>query len=118
MRIRAYLYSQHLKITNLLMKVKFLLRLFIAATAFYLAVNSLPQLSDAEASYSSLIAVNPTDAETYVSRGNLYYEQGRLDLALADYNKAIAINPNFAEAYSNRGNLYLKQGKFNLAITE
>ncbi len=38
-------------------------------------------------------------AAWYFSRGNLYYNLQKYDLALSDWNKAIKINPNYAECY-------------------
>ncbi|MGH1396192.1 MAG: tetratricopeptide repeat protein, partial [Trichormus sp.] len=58
------------------------------------------------ADFNKAIAINPQDADFYISRGNVYYDQKKWELALADYNKGIAINPQIAQAYHNRGLLY------------
>ncbi|MDJ0648998.1 MAG: tetratricopeptide repeat protein [Xenococcaceae cyanobacterium MO_188.B19] len=54
-------------------------------------------------------------AKDYRNRGNLYYQQGKLELAKANYNQAIALNPNDDQAYQHRGTLYAKRGKVKLA---
>jgi tetratricopeptide (TPR) repeat protein len=69
--------------------------------------------------YSRAIALDPTDAELYLNRGNLYKKMMRCspesakehlqDMAtnsLNDFTKAIIINSNNREAYKERGELY------------
>ena len=34
----------------------------------------------------------------------VYYEQGKLDMAIVTYQEAIACEPQFPEAYNNLGN--------------
>ena len=62
--------------------------------------------------------IDTNDANAYISRGILYYQQGETELALSDYNKAIQLNPNLALAYINRGNLYDQQGEVELALSD
>ena len=77
----------------------------------------LKRYSEAEVAYNRAIQLNPRTA-FYYNRGNLYDEQGEVELAIADYNQAIEINPEIAEAYINRGLLYNEQGKVELAIAD
>jgi tetratricopeptide (TPR) repeat protein len=57
-------------------------------------------------------------AETYLSRGIDYYEQGNLDLALFNFTKAIELNPNLALAYGARGDIYINQQRWDLALAD
>ena len=43
-----------------------------------------------------------------MSRGFIYREQKKWELALADFNKAIQINSQYAQAYMGRGLVYLQ----------
>jgi S1-C subfamily serine protease len=56
--------------------------------------------------YSQAIAIDPQDADNYLVRARLRYDN-LFDKkgALADYNQAIAINPKYVLAYNERGRL-------------
>ena len=54
----------------------------------------------------------------YVGRGNIYRQQGQLDLALADYNAAIQLDRTDAQAFHNRGLVYQAQGQHQTAIED
>jgi tetratricopeptide (TPR) repeat protein len=54
-------------------------------------------LEDAVAFYTSLIALNPEDAQAYHERGSVYDLLARYEQALADYERAAALEPNNAE---------------------
>lgn len=79
---------------------------FDLAIAEYSKIIAMP-----EAHPSVKIAKN----NAYYRRGELYFEQNKLDLALADVNKAIADSPKNFVAYFLRGLVYAKQGKKTLA---
>lgn len=46
----------------------------------------------------------------------IYYDQGKLALAIKTYNQAIQIEPNFPEAYNNLGNALREAGRVDEAI--
>lgn len=80
------------------------------------------QLDLAVAEYGKIIAmpeahssVKITKNNAYYRRGELYFEQNKLDLALADVNKAIADSPKNFVAYFLRGRVYAKKGNKTLA---
>ncbi|MGK7892694.1 MAG: tetratricopeptide repeat protein, partial [Xenococcus sp. (in: cyanobacteria)] len=77
-------------------------------------LGELKRYSEAEAAYQKAIGIS-SRAAFYNSRGLLYDEQGKLELAEADFNKAIELNPQDNKAYNNRGILYSSQGKLELA---
>ena len=71
------------------------------------------------ADYNQAIQLNPKYAEAYNNRGNVYYNQGKYDLAIADYNESIRLNnPKLWLPYNNRGIVYDDQGKYDLAIAD
>jgi len=57
-------------------------------------------------------------AKEYVARGDAYYDNGDLDLAIADYTEAIRLDPNDVGAYFNRGLAYADSGDFDPAIAD
>lgn len=80
------------------------------------------QLDPAIAEYSKIIAmpeahpsVKIAKNNAYYRRGELYFEQNKLDLALADVNKAITDSPKNFVAYFLRGQVYAKKGNKSLA---
>jgi tetratricopeptide (TPR) repeat protein len=70
-------------------------------------------LKGAVKDYSTALAQNPKDAESYVNRGIAYNELGQNQQAIADYNKALELKPDLVLAYYNRANAHqqLKQSK-------
>ncbi|MGD9561036.1 MAG: tetratricopeptide repeat protein [Pyrinomonadaceae bacterium] len=80
------------------------------------------QFDPAIAEYSKIIAlpeahpsVKIAKNNAYYRRGELYFEQNKVDLALADVNKAIADSPKNFVAYFLRGRVYAKKGNKTLA---
>src|SRR5688500_14502332 len=43
-------------------------------------------------------------ADSYLRRGDAWYEKGQWDRAIAEYDRAIALGSARAEPYNNRGN--------------
>lgn len=80
------------------------------------------QFNLAIAEYSKIIAmpeahpsVKIAKNNAYYRRGELYFEQNKLELALADVNKAIADSPKSFVAYFLRGRVHAKKGNKLLA---
>lgn len=46
----------------------------------------------------------------------VYYEQGKLDMAIATYQEAISCEPQFPEAYNNLGNALREAGRTDEAV--
>ena len=61
------------------------------------------------------IAIERNFADAHLNRGNLYYNQGKIDLAEADYNKAIAIERNLGLLYEEIGKLEAARTHFQKA---
>ena len=80
-------------------------------------LKDLKRYSEAEKALNQAISISPR-AIFYSNRGNLYSDQGKVELALADYSRAIEIDPKDVEAYINRGSLYNDQGKIELALAD
>jgi tetratricopeptide (TPR) repeat protein len=77
------------------------------------------QYDQAISQYNQAIAINPTFASAYFSRGVAYAQsRGQYDQALSDFSKAIEISPQFAKAYKDRGFAYYKKGQYDQAITD
>ena len=76
-------------------------------------------VDSAIADFTAAIRVDPSFAEAFCNRGQLYDLSSRgIDTseeelrakAIADFTEAIRINPNYAEAYYLRGDKYSTAG--------
>lgn len=76
------------------------------------------QFGQAIAFCNNAIALNPTYAEAYVTRGIAYGKSRQSAKALFDFGKAIELNPRCADAYSNRGAHYDDLGRYKEAIPD
>ena len=61
------------------------------------------------------LAIEPSYAEAYISRGAIWYNKGEYDKAIADDNSALAIDPSLAQAYSNRAGDWNMKGEYDKA---
>jgi protein O-GlcNAc transferase len=62
------------------------------------------------------LELEPKYAEDYYNSGNIYQQQGLLDLAIESYRQALKINPDCAEAHNNLGVVLHEKGKLDVAI--
>lgn len=58
------------------------------------------------------------DKDNYFDRAQVYYEQGKLDLAIADATKAIALEKDFPQAFNLRGMMYVSQRNVEKALAD
>ena len=99
-------------------------RLFVITLALFLSVCGLAYAADATGldkaldSFNSAIESDPSNAEAYFNRGNVYESKGSDDKAVSDYNRAIDLKPRYAEAFINRGIVYYKKCEFERAILD
>ena len=68
--------------------------------------HSQPTYDQAMAEVTKAIEMDPTVAEFYTFRGNLYRNKSDIGNAIADYSKSIQINPNNGEVYYWRAICY------------
>lgn len=67
--------------------------------------------------YQHAIQARPSCTMAYGSLAGIYYEQGRLDLAILHYKEAINCDSTFIEAYNNLGNALKDAGRVEEAIS-
>lgn len=68
--------------------------------------------------YTQAIAVRPDYDKLYDARAQVYFEQGRYNLAEADYQKMIALNEGDVKGYMGMGNSANAQKKYEEAIKQ
>ncbi len=74
--------------------------------------------SQAIATLTQLIQIDPDHAIYYNNRGLFYFRNQQPHQALADYNRALQLNPQLSEAYNNRANYYAYQGQLEPALAD
>lgn len=68
------------------------------------------------ADYTTSIALDPNDTDTYSERAQIYYEQKRYDLADQDYAQIQKIEPNGVMAYMGMGRNAIAREQYDKAI--
>lgn len=68
--------------------------------------------------YTSIIALDPTNALARFNRGNAYGRLGRTADAVADYDKAIELDPKDPDFYINRGFSHAEVGEHLKAVAD
>lgn len=68
---------------------------------------------------SVAIQLNPNLADAYAYRGDVYNQNGKLELAIADYSDAIRLNSQFKmHAHFARSQIYEEFGEYDKAIED
>jgi tetratricopeptide (TPR) repeat protein len=96
------------------------------------APDSSPAISALEEAYAAALAsddrrtlmkileqilkINPKHPGALIEKGNLAFDDGKLERAVSFYEKAAQLNPDCTEAFYNCANAYFKQGKYAPAI--
>ncbi|HVG01257.1 MAG TPA: tetratricopeptide repeat protein, partial [Nitrospira sp.] len=78
--------------------------------------QEMGRLTDAQAAYEQVLAINPDHAEAHNNLGVVLKAQGRLDAAAEAYRRAIRLKPSHAEAQNNLGLVLMEQGRVVEAI--
>ncbi|HEV7643830.1 MAG TPA: tetratricopeptide repeat protein [Pyrinomonadaceae bacterium] len=55
---------------------------------------------------------------SYIGRGDIYFKQNKLDLALADFDSVLELAPNLPASSLERGIVYALMGRWTLALTD
>jgi len=83
-----------------------------------LAYAEQRKYSEALASFTKAIELDPNNSELLNNRGNVYKYMCRWESAIADLRQAIEMQNDYAQAYSNLGNVYKEMGAFQQALEE
>ena len=76
----------------------------------------LDRLDDAFHAYCRAIELDPSFADAYNNRANVYVKYGKHWQAEDDYKKAVRLDPQFASAYNNLGALLYDHERFEEAL--
>ena len=63
-----------------------------------------------------ILKIDPKHPGALIEKGNLAFDDGKLERAVSFYEKAAQLNPDCTEAFYNCANAYFKQGKYAPAI--
>ena len=64
------------------------------------------------------IGLNSESVDALRTRGSIYWEEKRYDLAIKDFTEVIKLDPKDAFTYSRRGSAYMEKGQYDLAIED
>ena len=73
-------------------------------------------VKEAMDSYNRAIKINPSYAEAFNNRGNVFKEQGHLEQAIDSYEKAVLHKSDYAEAHGNHGIALKQLGRLKEAL--
>jgi len=74
-------------------------------TLYYRAKAALVLQDKDFQDYSSILNVQPHNAEEYYYRAYFNIRSGKIEAAISDYTRAISLNPNYIDAYHGRAGL-------------
>jgi len=86
-----------------------------------LSTFTFPVLSQADITIeklTTLIDKDATNAQLYIERGNIYFEQRDFFDAVEDYTTAIELDPELDQAYFGRGMALARQGMISEGIDD
>jgi len=66
--------------------------------------------------YTKAIEINGNKGQIYNSRGKLYLENGKPELALADFTKGVKASPKIAEIHINQGAAFGTLGNYKASL--
>ncbi len=64
------------------------------------------------------ISLNPNVAESYHSRGTIYFALKEYDKALKDFDKSLSLNPTYQYTYASRGSTYASMKEYDKALKD
>jgi lipopolysaccharide biosynthesis protein len=76
------------------------------------------RLTDAEAAYQQVLALQPNHPGALHVLGLLKYQNGDMQRAIELIEKAAEVNPDFADAHKNAANIYAETGQLDKAIAK
>jgi tetratricopeptide (TPR) repeat protein len=82
------------------------------------AYQRLGQPSAAIEAYNQAIAIDGTDPNAFVGRGDVLADSDLFDEAVADYDKAIGLDPSHSRAFVGRGVVLYLRGRDEAAIAD
>lgn len=73
------------------------------------------RFADAARELAAAVALDPTDADTFVSLAEAQAELGQFDAAVESLQRALAVAPDHLDAHYDLSRIYLERKQFDLA---
>jgi tetratricopeptide (TPR) repeat protein len=80
--------------------------------------NQAGQFDSAVAAFTEAIRLDPKNATTFYSRGNVYSRMQDSDRAITDFTEAVRLDRNYARAWCARGLAYSDKQDYGRAIAD
>lgn len=93
----------------------------LLSSAYLLRGQTMLVIQDTVAAYSDMakaISIDPTFADAYEKRGQLFYEQHRYEESNSDYAQLVNINPGSVMGYMGLGRNAQAQERYDYAISQ
>ena len=93
----------------------------LRSTAYYYKGSILLAITDTLAAlqnFDKSISFDPSFADVYEKRGQLYYEQKKYDLSYKDYLKLVELKPAYEMGYMGLGRNYNTQQNYDEALNQ
>jgi tetratricopeptide (TPR) repeat protein len=79
-------------------------------------LQSTGRFDEAQATVDEFIRLDPSNAQGYLARGNLFFQKREVEPALIAYRQALALDPLLANAEHGLGAVYLVRGELDESL--
>lgn len=99
-------------------KLRNLLFLILSVAFTFLSFERIPVWKNSSVLLNNILEHHPNVVPALNARGDVYVEEGKINLAITDFTKAIALRPEDARGWRNRGLAYALNSQWENALID